>query len=171
MDYAKAAAAYPFHLSPDLAREYDREFGPLYSIGQSAQGTCQIEMISPPDRSVIRYRITRGGTVLHEWDGHALTTFRIDGDDLFYVLNTPSGEGGTAVAVDLRTGHVRWRKRLIGVGAIEHSAYFSRAKVSANRDAVTVEGDESGGRYVEFLDRGTGARLGHAKRGGSPWAN
>ena len=169
IDYQKTAAVYPFDLRPDQARQYDGEFGPFYSIGQSGGGRYQIEIIVPPDRSM-HYRVTRDGKVLHEWVGHALTTFRIADDHLYYVLNHPSTDGGTVVAVDLKTAAEVWRKPLIGLGGIAHSAYFGRAELSVNADAVTVEGDESGGRFVEYLDRATGLRLGHAKRLAGPWA-
>ena len=169
VDYQKAAAKYPFDLPPDQARQYDQEFGPFYSIGQSAGG-YQIEIIVPPDHRSMHYRITRDGKNLHEWVGHGLTTFRIADDHLYYVLNHPSSDGGTVVAVDLKTGTVLWEKRLIGLGMIEHSAYFARAKLSVNTDAVIVEGDESAGKFVEYLDGGTGLRLGHAMRRAGPWA-
>jgi hypothetical protein len=86
------------------------------------------------------------------------------GDRLFYAEFNPNREGGTIIAVDLTRGKPIWTSRLIALSSgdpIEHSVYVNMMNLNATPEAVTVFGQESGGRYIEIKSAATGMTLGH----------
>jgi hypothetical protein len=106
-------------------------------------------------------RIIRDGKRVYEWTGHEHSVFRILDDRLYYARFHPSGSGGTIVAVDLESGKTLWESRLRALGPIRHSAYLNTMSLDANRDIVSVYGNESMGRYFEIKDAKTGETVGH----------
>src|SRR5690606_8307631 len=97
----------------------------------------------------------------YEIQGHAHTTFSIDGDMLYYADYGDISNGATVVAVNLKTKTERWRMHLRGVGSVAHSAYSNRVVVTAYQGVVMVKGWEAVGKYVEYLEAATGRILAH----------
>ncbi|MHB9026530.1 MAG: WD40 repeat domain-containing protein [Armatimonadota bacterium] len=93
--------------------------------------------------------------------GHAHTTFVIDGDMLYYADYGDISNGATVVAVNLKTKTERWRTHLRGIGTVCHSAYSNRVVLHVNNEVVMVRGWEAVGKYVEYLEAATGRILAH----------
>ena len=73
----------------------------------------------------------------------------------------PWGSGGSVAAYDLKTGRQLWHSPLKGIGAVEHSAYRNLVNMGLGPTAVSIQGHESYGDYLEILDRESGKRLAH----------
>jgi hypothetical protein len=91
-----------------------------------------------------------------DMQGRALV---IDGELLFVLSFHRMATGASVHAYELATGVERWESWLTGVGPIAHSRYSAWAEMRVNEGRPVVFGWEDGGRYVEVLDRATGATL------------
>jgi outer membrane protein assembly factor BamB len=80
---------------------------------------------------------------------------------LYYAEYSFSTTGCTVVAFDLEKGKELWRTKLMALGSIAHSQYLNRAAIDVNKQNVIVRGNESLGKYMEYLDVKTGATVGH----------
>lgn len=135
--------------------------GPAYGISQSG-GKYDIRIdVSHDDLSNWTFSIQRDGKPICSWRGHPHTVFRIQEDRLYYARFHTSGSGGQVVAVDLTTGKELWASDLKALGPIQHSAYQNLMNLDANLEVVTVWGNETMGRYLEFKDARTGQTVGH----------
>jgi len=65
--------------------------------------------------------------------------------------------------VDLSKGNELWRSPLKALGEISHSSYLNRMTIDANDEVVSIYGNESMGRYLEFKDARTGKTVGHKR--------
>lgn len=92
---------------------------------------------------------------------HRNTVFRVVSDTLVYTLHNPSASGASVAAVDLKTGKELWKTHLKGIGPVSHFEYSNYLNMEADRDTITVFGNESFGKYVEILDTKTGKTVGH----------
>jgi len=113
------------------------------------------------DRYALTISILADGKDAFTWKGHRRSVFRIVGDRLYYAEFHPSSAGGNVVAVDLKTGRKLWTSPLKALGPIEHSAYQNLMNLDVNDEVVTIWGNESLGRYVEFKSVATGETLGN----------
>jgi hypothetical protein len=124
----------------------------------------QVEIVKPrsdftPDLTI---RFTDGAKVLASFTGHDTTVFRADGPILYYADFNPISDGCAVVAFDLKAGKQLWRTDLKALGPVSHSKYRNRVTLElVGRDAIRIFGEESEGRYVEFLDRASGRTVGH----------
>jgi hypothetical protein len=134
---------------------------PLACATRGADRYTVVLTSGPENRDRVHIAIRDGQREAYAWDGHQRSVFRIQGDRLYYARFHPSGDGGTIVAVDLASGRERWAVPLQGLGGVEHSAYHALMTIDASDEAVTIWGDESYGRYLEFKDPRTGETIGH----------
>jgi len=80
--------------------------------------------------------------------------------DTLYVASIDNGVSGCEVrAYAVATGEERWRRRLVGVGPVDHSAYRNDIQLRIVDGRPVVFGSEVAGRYIEVLDRLSGAIL------------
>ena len=134
---------------------------PLGCIGQCGD-KYDIRLLSTKnDRYSLIITITLGDQQVFSWKGHVHSVFRILEDRLYYAKFNPGSSGGSIVAVDLQTGKQLWESPLKALGPIRHSAYRNLLTLDANHEVVSVDGNESMGKYVEFKDVITGATVGH----------
>jgi len=154
IDYQKTADGAGWGWLAEMAN-------PLGCIAQCA-GKYDIRLVSPKDdRSSLTITVLLASREMYTWKGHRDSVFSILDDRLYYAKFHPSSSGGSIVAVDLTTGKELWRSELKALGGIRHSAYRSLLNLDCNRDVVTVHGNESMGRYIEFKRVDTGETVGH----------
>ena len=160
---ANAAEAIDYQKTADGAgwgwlAEMDNPLGCITQCG----GKHDIKLVNPKDerRSLI-ITVLLGNRSVYSWKGHLHSVFRIFEDRLYYAKFHPSSSGGSIVAVDLTTGKELWTSELRALGDIEHSAYRTLLNLDCNREVVTIWGNESLGRYVEFKLVDTGQTVGH----------
>jgi hypothetical protein len=137
------------------------EASPLYCLGQLPPGYSFQILADAANRSAIQLKVIGKERGAYAWTGHKFSVFRVLNDRLFYADYSPNSSGGSIVAVDLKTGTVIWRTPLKAVGEVAHSAYSNTINMTANESVVTIYGNESAGRYVEFKDASTGKTVGH----------
>lgn len=97
------------------------------------------------------------------FEGHKGTSFVVAGTTLYYAKYSRVSTGCAVVAVDLGTGKQLWQARLKGIGPVSHFGYDNAVALDLDDAAARVIGNESKGRYIEFVDRQTGKTLGHKK--------
>jgi hypothetical protein len=64
-------------------------------------------------------------------------------------------------AYDLTSGRELWQSTLKGIGGVKYSAYRNLVNMGLAGEAISIQGHESYGDYLEILDRKTGKRLAH----------
>lgn len=99
---------------------------------------------------------------LLKWETHSWAVFAQRDGVLYYTDFSPWSSGCAVVAFDLNAKKQLWRADLKGLGGIDHSKYRNEVRMEVlDGDTLRVFGKESAGRYVEFVDRGTGKTIGH----------
>jgi hypothetical protein len=106
-------------------------------------------------------RIVKDGAVVHFFEAHQRTAFAVRDDVLYYADFQPSCTGCAVVAHDLRRKKQLWKADLKGLGPISHRKYRNSVNLDLEKYAVRVYGQESQGRYVEYVDWKTGKTVGH----------
>lgn len=108
----------------------------------------------------------------HNWvnfafDVHAATAFVGAGDMVYWADYHPGKPGCTLRAYDLRQARYVWQTPLKSTGLDRRSWGRNRIRMELFEDVVMVWGeetcDESGGRYVEIVDRQDGKTVGHKR--------
>jgi hypothetical protein len=106
-------------------------------------------------------RVLKDGVVAHTLGGHTRTVFAVRDDVLYYADFRPITSGCAVVAYDLKAKKQLWKARLKGLGPIAHSRYSNAVNLDLEKQAVCVRGNESAGRYIEYVDLRTGKTVGH----------
>lgn len=154
IDYQKSADGARWGWREEMA-------GPIGCISQCGD-KYEIRLLSrKDDRHALAISILAGDKEICTWQGHQHSVFRILGDRLYYARFHLSSSGGSIVAVDLTTGKELWVSPLKALGSIQHSAYLTMLNLDCNDDVVTIYGNESLGKYVEFKRTDTGETVGH----------
>ena len=140
----------------------DEADNPLFCMFQQTGTDCDVRLIrEAKDQHALTIKIIRNDRMVYQWKGHRHSVFRIQGDHLYYADFAFSTTGGHIVAVDLTNGKPLWRSPLKALGGIRHSSYLNRMTIDANDEVVSIYGNESMGRYLEFKDARTGKTVGH----------
>jgi hypothetical protein len=122
----------------------------------------QVELIRKKDQFGLTIRIVDAGKELCAWEGHYRSVFALGGDVLVYADFLPSRTGCALVAHDLKTQKQLWKTDLKGLGPIAHTRYANAVNLEViNGEVVRVFGEESAGKYLEYVDLKTGKTVGH----------
>ena len=153
--YQKIADATPWGWSADRATVADSFL--------RLPNTYQAELIRPKDKSgVVIICLTDGGKELYSWMGHYGSVFALSGDVLVYADYGQGRTGCSLIAYDLMQKKQLWQTALKGLGPIPHSRYSNSVNLEYIDNAtVRVFGNESAGKYLEFVDINTGKTVGH----------
>jgi len=142
----------------------DEADNPLFCMFQQTGTDYDVSLIrEAKGRHALTIKVIKNDRPVYQWKGHRHSVFRIQGDLLYYAEFHYSASGGRVVAVDLTSGKPLWQSRLKALGGVRHSAYLNRMTIDANDDVVSVYGNESMGRYLEFKDVRTGKTVGHKR--------
>jgi hypothetical protein len=144
---------------------YDLKARLSYCIRRHLQH-YQVEIVSPKDAffqgdNPLTIRLKEEGKEVCAFRADWETVFTRWGDRLYLADYHFAASGCTVIAIDLKNGKELWRSRLRGLGFIVHSIYENSVNIQTDGKAVIVWGNESAGRYVEFLDVVTGKTVGH----------
>jgi hypothetical protein len=134
----------------------------------------QVEIVRPQGKESVpdnrlTIRVVDDGREVYTFGGHWGTVFTQGGvnftqpgpDHLFVAEFGAHSSGCTVLAVDLKTGKELWRSRLKGTSSRAHSEVSNEITIETNGRVVIVQGRESFGNYLEFVDAQTGKTLGH----------
>jgi len=154
VDYQKMTTSARWQWLPELA-------SPLWCATQAGSVYDVVMESNHKNRWELTISIIKDGKKVHSWVGHRYSVFRILEDRLYYANFSFASSGGTIVAVDLKTGKKLWESRLRAIGLIQHSQYSNRMILDANFEVVTIIGNESRGKYLEYKDAKTGRTVGH----------
>jgi hypothetical protein len=154
VDYQREADAAAWEWAPERATLN-------HSLSRAA---CdyRIEVVRPKGSwGELTIRFVEGGKPILTVAGHGHTTFGFRGDVVYYADYHPSSSGCAVVAYDLKARKELWKARLQGLGPIEHTKYRNAVALEVLPGAVRVQGLESAGKYLEYVDLKTGKTIGH----------
>jgi hypothetical protein len=153
--YQKIADATPWSWSADRASVTDSFL--------RFPNTYQLELIRPKEKNgVVMIRLNDDGKELYSWLGHYGSVFALSGDVLVYADYGQGRNGCSLIAFDLNQKKQLWKTELKGIGPIPHSRYANAVTLEFIDGAtVRVFGNESAGKYLEFVDINTGKTVGH----------
>ncbi|HJZ94559.1 MAG TPA: hypothetical protein VKE40_27080 [Gemmataceae bacterium] len=107
-------------------------------------------------------RVLDGGTEVSTWQGHQGSVFFIRDNILYHTDYCTISSGCTVIAFDLKAKKKLWKTELKGLGPISHSKYRNLVRMDqVNGEVLAVYGQESAGRYVEFVELKTGKTVGN----------
>ena len=152
IDYQILADRTPFHWPVN-------ESTILYSLSQMPGYKFRMDYDSEVHGMYLSF--LKGGKVVFSFKGHKHSVFKIHEDILYYPIFHYSSSGLKIVAYDLKNGKELWRKSIMGIGRVKHSAYRNVITLNVNSDVVTILGHENYGDYIEFVDRKSGDTVGH----------
>lgn len=119
-----------------------------------------VETTEPAPGSGLTVNVkTEDGKEVCSFAAHTGTVLARSGDTLFVTDFGPASTGCSLQAIDLKTGKQRWKTRVKGLGPISHTKYRNRIIMDADGKAIVIRGNESAGRYIEFIDVKTGKML------------
>ncbi|HZK79817.1 MAG TPA: hypothetical protein VFC46_02095 [Humisphaera sp.] len=123
----------------------------------------RVEWIYPPHRKddEVIIRIMLDGKAIYSWKGHVHSTFAVFSDQLIYAKYEEHAPGCRVIAVDLKTGHVKWESPLGSPVGKSVSSYWNRVRVRWDGDRLYVFGEESDGRYIDAMDLESGQSVAH----------
>jgi hypothetical protein len=147
----------------DFVWNWKDENASLFHSFQRYQGDYQVTLVRTPNTfGKILVRFARDGKTVYEFEGHYASGFVGKGNLLYHTVYHPSSSGCRIDAVDLATGKCLWQTNLKGLGPIEHTKYRNLVNLEMPRDGVLrIQGNESAGHYVEYVDAVTGKTVGH----------
>ena len=105
--------------------------------------------------------VKKDGSERFRFEGHNETPFIIKNDVLFYISHNPGDTGCTLVAVDLKEKSELWKTSLKALGPIDHFKYSNRINMDSDDRVIVVQGFESAGKYLEYVDMKTGKTVGN----------
>jgi hypothetical protein len=85
----------------------------------------------------------------------------VRGKVLYYADYNPYTTSCAVVAYDLENRKQLWNTSLQGLGPIEHTVYHNAVQIGFDGGALCVYGQESAGKYVEYVDLKEGKTVGH----------
>jgi hypothetical protein len=148
LPYQEKADAAVWKWNPDLA-----------SVGHSAKQVKGYEVrITGP-----RIAVVDGDKEVCSFNGHPETVFTTVADVLCVADFHPISTGCELVAYDLKSGKQLWKCELRGIGPTSHSKYRNQVNLASEDGMVVVYGNESNGRYIEFVDVRLGKTVGHKR--------
>jgi hypothetical protein len=93
---------------------------------------------------------------VHSILGHAGTVFGERKNVVYYADFTPYSNGCAVIAYDLKAKKQLWKTDLKGLGPIDHKKYRNEVILELKDDVIRVLGQESAGKYVEYVDLKSG---------------
>lgn len=113
-------------------------------------------------------RFSDDGRETFAFNAHWHTVFARWEHMLFIAEYHPNSSGCSVVAVELKTGKMRWHTECKGIGPTDHSKYLNLVNIDTDGKRVIINGNEAHGRYVEHLDMVTGKTIAHRKLESDP---
>jgi hypothetical protein len=129
------------------------------------QARCnyQIELAKPKNAfgHDLVVRFSDADKVVFSLQGTASTVFAVQDNVVYIAEFHPSASGCGIIAFDLKAGKQLWKTPLKGLGPIPHFRYSNRVSLQLEDGAVRVFGNESAGKYIEYVSLKTGKTVGH----------
>jgi hypothetical protein len=150
-------------LADDAKWDWKDDDASVYRSFDRAPADYHVELVKPQGRiGALRVRFSKDGKELLAFDANYATVFVVKGGVVYRADFHPSSSGCALAAFDLAAGKELWRTPLKGLGPIAHFQYHNQVTLAlAGGDALRVLGNESAGRYVEYVDAKTGKTVGH----------
>lgn len=154
VDYQKVADAASWDWHPERVN--------LLSSVMNVPKEYTVEVVRPKNTvGKLTIRFVLDDKAVYTWDGSTSPSFVVDGTVVYCPLYNTWSEGCTLVAVDLQTQKELWSTPLQGLGGILHSVYQNRVLVESVPGAILVHGNETAGKYIEYVDKKSGKTVGH----------
>ena len=153
-DYQKKADAAAWEWYPERSNLLDSLL--------NAPKEYDVSVIRPKNTfGELTIRFTLDEKTSYSWDGHINSPFLVRDKVLYHADYNPWSDGCSVVAYDLENKKLLWKTPLQALGPIPHTKYHNAVQMSLDGDAVRVFGQESAGKYVEYVDLKEGKTVGH----------
>jgi len=121
-------------------------------------------MRSQEDGLLVNIRKKKDSKILYVIkEAHENTVFARWKDVLYIAEYSPIGPGCSVVAVDLTSGKELWRSYLEGNSPKINLEYRNLVNIETDGELIIVFGNETHGRYIEYLDLRSGKTLANKK--------
>jgi hypothetical protein len=151
-DYQKVADTEEWQWKPESAT--------ATGSAKSFRGDFQAD-VAVNDSGATIVKFAKGDEIVFTLEGHAWTVFAGRGNVVYYADFIPQSSGCSVIAYDLKAKKQVWKTNLKGLGPIDHTKYRNAVILDIKDDAVHILGNESAGKYVEYLDLKSGKTVGH----------
>lgn len=105
-------------------------------------------------------KVDSTGKIIKVWESREIFTdsafLLIEDEILFIGLFSGNSTGCTVIALDLTLSQTIWERQLTGLGSVGHSRYNNKVQMLLIDNKLTVFGWESGGKYIEVLNKENG---------------
>jgi hypothetical protein len=111
----------------------------------------------------MEFAVSLGGKQLIRWSGFRHSVFIVRSAVLYYAETPRLGEGGTIIAFDLKKGAELWREKIEAAKPREimMPGIVLLNLEAMNDEVLTIWGNDTFGRYLEFKDIRSGKTLGY----------
>jgi hypothetical protein len=151
-------------LADDMTWDWPKERASLKFCCDNYKGTFEMTMEAPPEgvrsESLVKFK-GADGKKYFSVRVHDQTVFVESNNVLYYADFDQISSGCRLIAYDLNGSKELWKTDLKGLGDINHSKYHNAVVLDIKEGALRVLGNESSGKYVEFVDMKTGKTVGH----------
>jgi hypothetical protein len=145
------------------AWEWSKEKASAEYCKKAYKGDYEIELLPSGGDSTgsLNIRFYFNDKEVHSILGHAGTVFGESKNVAYYADFSPSSSGCTVIAYDLKAKKQLWKTDLKGLGPISHFKYRNAMILEVKDDVIRILGQESAGKYVEYVDLKSGKTVGH----------
>jgi hypothetical protein len=151
-------------MADEMAWDWPKEKASLKYCSKHYKGAFELEMETAVDQrarnTLVKFK-DADGKKFFSLLAHSNTVFVEKDNILYYTDFSPYSSGCSLVAYDLQASKELWKTDLKGLGPIEHFKYRNAVVLDIKDGALRVLGNESSGKYVEFVDMKTGKTVGH----------
>ena len=151
-------------MADEMDWDWPKEKASLKYCSEHYKGAFELEMETATEQfarsTLLKFKDSEGKKFFSLL-AHANTVFVEKGNVLYYTDFSPYSSGCTLIAYDLQTSKELWKTDLQGLGPIKHFKYRNTVALDIKEGTLRVLGNESSGKYVEFVDMKTGKTVGH----------
>jgi hypothetical protein len=144
--------------------KWDKEQASVFYSQKQYKGSYEVELQKPGLEGGIAnttIRFKDGDNEIFSIIGHDGTVFAERKNVLYYADFSQWSSGCTVVAYDLKSKKQLWKTNLKGLGPIDHTKYHNAVILELKDDALHILGNESAGKYVEYVELKSGKTVGH----------
>jgi len=144
--------------------KWDKEQASVFYSQKQYKGGYEVELQNPGLEGAIAnttIRFKDGDNEAFSIIGHDGTVFAERKNVLYYADFSPWSSGCSVVAYDLKSKKQLWKTTLKGLGPIDHTKYHNAVVLELKDDALHILGNESAGKYVEYVELKKGKTVGH----------
>jgi hypothetical protein len=141
--------------------KWEKEQASVFYSQKQYKGAYELELQPGREGGIERSISFKDGDSDYTIIGHDGTVFVERKNVVYYADFSQWSSGCSVVAYDLKAKKRLWKADLKGLGPINHTRYHNAVILELKDDALHILGNESAGKYVEYLELKSGKMVGH----------